>query len=243
MKDLSIVLLTFDFNESLAEMSKTAIGSVRSSEPEAELVVIDNGSTYGAGFARNEADIYVKNKSNVGYPGAINQGMKLSHGEFVALSNNDIKVTPNWWKVAKEIFDANPKVGTVHYRMIGYDEERELGNETAVGGREKWCSSSFFVVRREAFQGYDENFGAGGYDDYSHHYRMRRAGWTQAYTNKAQYQHADSVTYRSMEDQAKRDERDKRNREYYKQQYGEYPDIQFNQEFPEQVNQPWKPFP
>jgi hypothetical protein len=72
---------------------------------------------------------------------------------------------------------------------------------------------------------------------------MRRAGWIQAYTNKAQYQHADSVTYRSMEEQVKRDERDKKNREYYKQQFGEYPDIQFNLEFPEQVNEVWKPMP
>jgi GT2 family glycosyltransferase len=242
MAEVSCVMLTYDFNESLAELSKTAVNSVKFSTPDIEMVIVDNASSFGSAFTRNESDIYIRNKVNVGYPAAINQGMALSHGEFVALANNDIKVTPNWWEIAKDIFK-NDKVGTVHFRMVGYDETTELGQETMVTGGEKWCSSSFFVVRREAFQGYDENYGAGGYDDYSHHYRMRRKGWKQAYTNKAAYFHMDSITYRTMEDQKKRAQRDARNREYFKKTFGEYPDVLFDQEFPEQKDKPWRPMP
>ena len=239
----SVVLLTYDIEESLAQMSKTAIESINFSVPDRELVVIDNGSIHGGAFARGEANHYLKNKVNVGYPEGINQGMALSHGDFIALSNNDIKVSPNWWEVAQEIFE-DPKVGTVHFRMDGYDEERPLGNETWIGGKERWCSSSFFVVRREAFQGYDSNYGPGGYDDYDHHTRMRQEGWKQAYTNKAIYQHADSKTYQAMEASGdNRTERDIKNREYFKSKFGEYPDIMFANEFSEQMNTPWKPFP
>lgn len=238
----SAVLLTYDFNESLAEISKIAINSVKFSVPDIEMVIIDNGSSFGSAFSRSESDIYIRNKQNIGYPGAVNQGMALSHGEFVAICNNDIKVSPNWWEVTQEIMK-DPKVGTVHFRMVGYDEVRELGNESWNSGKERWCSSSFFVVRREAFQGYDVAYGAGGYDDYSHHFRMRSAGWTQAYTNKAQYYHMDSITYRTMEQEEARAERDKKNREYYKSKFGEYPDEQFARLFPEQMNIPWKPFP
>lgn len=243
MTNLSVVLLTCDFNESLAELSRTAIQSIKTSEPSAQLIVVDNGSTYGTGFSRNEADIYIKNRVNVGYPGGVNQGFALAKGSFVALANNDIKVTPNWWAVAEEIF-TNPKIGTVHFKMVGYDEDPNLGNQTWEGGKERWCSSSFFVVRREAFQVYDENYGAGGYDDYDHHHRMRdKAGWIQAYTNKAAYQHMDSVTYRTMEQEQARAERDKKNKEYFKAKHGMYPDEHFAKLFPEQLEVSWKPFP
>lgn len=240
----SIVLLTYDFNESLAQLSKTAIESVNYSVLVRELVIIDNASLYGSGFSRSQADIYIRNKVNVGYPGAVNQGMALSKGEYVAISNNDIKVSPNWWIIASDVLSMNPKVGIVHFRMDGYDEVRPLGNDTWIGGREKWCSSSFFVIRREAFQGYDEGYSFGGYDDYDHHNRMRAKGWIQAYTNKASYQHKDSSTYLAMEASGdNRSERDIKNREYFKSKFGEYPDVLFARQFPEQMEVAWKPFP
>jgi GT2 family glycosyltransferase len=238
----SVVMLTYDITPDLANYSMRAVESLKKTNGEFEFVIVDNGSPYGAGVVRPNADIYIRNKENVGYPGAVNQGMKLSHGEFVALSNNDIRVSSNWMEIAEEVFK-DPKVGTLHYKMIGYDEPMEQGKDTWIGGKERWCSSSFFVVRREAFQGYDEAYGAGGYDDYSHHHRMRSKGWEQAYTNKAVYQHADSLTYRSMDDGKNRSERDIKNREYFKQKHGEYPDVLFAKEFPEQVVIPWRPFP
>lgn len=235
-------MLTYDINPQLADFSVAAVNSLKQTSGEFEFVIVDNGSPYGAGAIRPNADIYIRNKENIGYPGAVNQGVTLSHGEFICISNNDIRVSPNWMEVAEEVFK-DPTVGTLHFRMIDYDAPMELGNETWVGGKERWCSSSFFVVRREAFQGYDEAYGAGGYDDYSHHHRMREKGWKQAYTNKAVYQHKDSSTYVAMDDGKSRTERDKKNREYFKQKHGEYPDILFAREFPEQMNISWRPFP
>ena len=239
----SIVMLQYNFNEELALLTKTAIESVNFSVLERELVLVDNASVYGGAFARSEADVYIRNKANLGYPAAVNQGVILAKGELIAIANNDIKVSPNWWEVAAELFRNSPKVGTLHFRMDGYDEERPLGNDTWESGKERWCSSSFFVIRREAFQGYDDNYGAGGFDDYDHHTRMRAEGWKQAYTNKARFQHMDSITYRTMEAQEARAERDKKNKEYFKDKFGEYPDVMFAKAYPEQVTQPYMPFP
>lgn len=239
----SVVMLTCDHTPFLAEFSIAALESFKQTEGKFEMIVIDNGSKFGSGQVRGYTDIYVRNKENVGYPGAVNQGMSLANGEYVCIANNDIKVSPNWLTVAHSILE-DPTVGSVHFRMIPYDEPIVLGNDVWVGGKERWCSSSFFVIRKEAFQGYDMNYGFGGYDDYSHHYRMRQKGWIQAYTNKAVYQHADSSTYLALEYAGdKRSERDQKNREYFKKQHGEYPDILFAKEFPEQMSIPWKPFP
>lgn len=238
---IDVVMLAYNFNEDLVQLTRNAIDSFRKG-PMGKLIIVDNASTVGAGMLREEADIYIRNKTNLGYPAAVNQGVALSKSKFVVLANNDIRVTPNWQEVALEAFN-DIKVGTVHFRMIPYEEEFTPGEYIWFEGKEKWCTSSFFVVRKEAFQGYDENYGFGGYDDYSHHYRMRTAGWKQAYTNKAQYQHMDSITYRTMEEEEKRAERDRKNKEYYKEKFGEYPDVQFARLFPEQANIPWKPFP
>lgn len=238
---IDVVMLAYNFNEELAGYTESAIHSVRQA-PMGKLILIDNASEVRAGMLRENADIYVRNKTNLGYPAAVNQGVSLSTTEFVAISNNDIRVPSNWVDVALEIFK-DLTVGTVHYKMIGYDHPFELGNDTWIGGKERWCHCSFFVVRREAFQGYDTNYDKGGYDDYDHNYRIRQKGWKQAYTNKSAFQHVDSITYRTMESQEDRKKRDLKNREYYKSKFGEYPDVQFTKEFANQMTIPYVPFP
>ena len=241
MLKIDTVMLAYNFNEDLVNLTRQAVYSVKSSS-EGKLIIVDNASAMGGGMLREEADIYIRNKVNLGYPAAVNQGVYLSKEPFIAIANNDIRISDNWIEVTQEIM-SDPKVGTVHFRMIPYDQPFNHGSDIWTTGKERWCTSSFFVIRREAFQGYDDNYGAGGYDDYSHHYRMRKAGWKMAYTNKAEYQHMDSITYRTMETKEKRAERDDRNREYFKKTFGEYPDVQFNKEFPDQIALPYFPFP
>lgn len=240
-------MLMYNLTEPLADLTKAAIDSVNFSVEDKEFIMVDNNSTYGAAYARSQVDTYVRHKVNTGYTGGVNTGLALAHGDFVAIANNDIKVTPNWWEVAQEIFDANPKVGTVHFKMVGYDEDPKLGNDTWIGGKERWCHASFYVIRREAMpkDNYFEGYTAGGYDDYDYFHRMRDInGWTQAYTNKAAFQHMDSSTYTVMDAlEGGRSDRDILNRELYKERHGEYPDIQFAKTFPEQMEVQWKPFP
>lgn len=238
---IDVVMLAYNFNEDLVQLTKNTIHSLKESRMN-KLIIIDNASTLGGGILREEADIYIRNKENAGYPRAVNEGFALSKADYVAFANNDIRVSNNWVEVAEEIFK-DPTVGTVHIRMVPYDEPIVPGNDVWVGGKERWCHGSFYVVRREAFQGYDDSYGAGGFDDYDHFKRMRAKGWKQAYTNKCSFQHMDSITYRTMEDQEIRHQRDLKNREYYKQKFGEYPDLQLNTEFPDQVSQPYFPFP
>lgn len=238
---IDVVMLAYNFNEQLAELTESAIHSVKQANI-GKLILVDNASEVRAGMLREYADIYVRNKENIGYPAAVNQGFALSSAPFIAISNNDIRVPANWAEVAEDIFK-DQKVGSVHFRMIPYTQPFNHGDNVWITGKERWCHCSFFVIRREAFQGYDLSYDKGGYDDYDHNYRMRSKGWRQAYTNRAEFQHMDSITYRTMESVEDRAKRDAKNKEYYKSKFGEYPDQQFNTEFADQISLPYMPFP
>jgi glycosyltransferase involved in cell wall biosynthesis len=71
--------------------------------PSWELIVIDNGSTdqtgvYLAGVRDMSAVpvTVVSNATNLDFPAAINQGLRLARGEYLVLLNNDVAVTDRW---------------------------------------------------------------------------------------------------------------------------------------------------
>lgn len=244
----SIILPVYNLTEELESLCRRFIESIYYTEGEGELefIVVDNGSPFGGAMMQEQSTIYVRNYKNQGYCKAVNQGMKLATGDLIVVANNDIRISPNWLVVAREIFENNPKVGSTHFKMVDYEAPFALGEDVWIGGKERWCHASFYVIRPEAVpEGqYWEGYTAGGYDDYDFFYRLRKNGWKQAYTNKAAFQHQDSSTYIAMDKiEGGREERDKHNRELYKQRHGEYPDVQFAKEFPKQMEAEWKPFP
>ena len=71
--------------------------------PAYELIVIDNGSNDGTAAylagVRDMASVpvtVITNTTNVGFPAAINQGLRLARGEYLVLLNNDVVVTDGW---------------------------------------------------------------------------------------------------------------------------------------------------
>lgn len=222
-------------DESLLSLTEDAVATLKGHD----ILIIDNGSFVGGGLLRElSTDITIVNKVNKGYSGAVNQGLNLCQDEpWVCITNNDIRVPPQWSEIAEDILKNNPKVCSVHFRMIPYNQPFNPGNDTWIGGKEKWCSSSFFVVRTG--QLYDPIL-RDSYDDYDYWQRFREKGYIQAYTNKAEYQHLDSSTLQKIPEH---NEHNRANYEYYKKKHGEYPDIQFANLFPEQMPIPWKPQP
>lgn len=87
-----------------------------------ELIVIDNGSTIGEDFLRDEVkpDVYIRNESNRGFGPACNQGFALSKGEYVLCMNNDILVWPGWLEAMLAPFDMafEPPAGVVMPALV-----------------------------------------------------------------------------------------------------------------------------
>ncbi len=243
----SIIVLAQILNLEHYELTRKAIDSFQKSRDfdKCELIIIDNASVMGGDELSKVANVYVRNRVNVGYPAAINQGVALAKGNLVCLANNDIKVSANWLVVAKEILGRSGTIASVHYKMVGYDEPFDLNNRVWATGKERWCHGSFYTMKKDAFNkigGYEEDYKEGGMDDWDFQHRLRHiAGYKTAYTNGAAFQHQDSSTY-NAHDQDQRAIRDKKNAEIFKKKFGKTHDEIWNERYPEQMKVPWKPF-
>lgn len=213
-------------------MTQMAVESIRAAG-DIELIIVDNASSFAPAYLREVADIYVRNGENIGYPAAVNQGIALATSDILCISNNDIIVPNNIFSIGEKVLK-DPKIGSVHYRMIPYSQKFNPGSRVWKTGKERWCTSSFFLIRREAIPvgGYDTNYGAGGYDDWDMWHRMRHiSGWLTAYTNKSEYNHYGSWTLGKIPES----EKSMKNKEYFKSKFGAYAEDIWREMYPEQM--------
>jgi glycosyltransferase involved in cell wall biosynthesis len=86
------------------EFTRQCLASLKEqTRPEWELIVVDNGSDDGTAAnlagVRDMASVpvtVVTNTKNLGFPAAVNQGLRLARGEYLVLLNNDVIVTDGW---------------------------------------------------------------------------------------------------------------------------------------------------
>ena len=227
---MRVILPCFNVSDQFVNLTDLAIQSFG----KCELIIVDNASPVGGGLLREKAHIYIRNKENLGYARAVNQGLKLcDDGELVAVSNNDVRVSSSWESVAREVMK-DESVMSCHFKMIPYDEPFNLGDKVWITGKERWCTGSFFVMRNKGL--FDENY-LNSYEDWDVHARMYKNNFKTAYTNKAQYQHMNSFTQQVI---SNRSENDQKNREYFKQKHGDYPENLWQKMFPDQMNQDYQ---
>jgi len=227
-----VIMPCFNTEKEIHDLTEMAVESIRNAG-NVKLIIVDNGSTYAVKALKNLADIYIRNETNLGYPKAVNQGLKKAKSKVICIANNDIRVPKGIFDLEKELLKHH-KIGSLHFKMINYDQPFEFGNELFATGKERWCTSSFFFIKRQAIpkDGYDENFGMGGYDDWDFWKRVRDNGWQTAYTNVSAYQHFGSWTLSKVAESQK----SVKNREYFKKKHGKYAEDIWAELYPEQMS-------
>lgn len=227
MDKITVVIPCWVLNEQILELTKNCIDSLG----DVFLIIIDNASPMGGGYLREKADLYVRNKENLGFAKAMNQGLKLAKTKYVALVSNDTRPSPNWQEVAREVL-ALPKAYTCHFRMTNYDVPFQYGNKIIETGKERWCTAAFFVMLTENYKEYfDENF-FNSFDDWDLFLRIRRNTFNTVYTDKACFQHHHSFTQKFVGFKGTAE-----NREYFKKKHGKDPDELLAELYPDQVAQ------
>ncbi len=106
--DLSIVIVNYNTKE----LTLSCIESIKKNTHKIryEIIVVDNGSEEELGI-RDEELKMVRNRKNLGFAKANNQGIELSKGRYVLLLNSDTLIHDNVLGEMVGWMGENPKIG------------------------------------------------------------------------------------------------------------------------------------
>lgn len=191
-----------------------------------EVILVDNGSTDGSGQAvlnsfQNVQVVHLDR--NMGYGSAVNRGIAVSKGKYVALLDNDTVVSPSWLSELVHVMETDPTLGIAGSKVYFYSSERAIcsaggllnarnGFVRVLGFGEKdggqfnktcavdWVAGCSMLIRRDVFGkiGYlDEGYGFYREEvDLCH--RTRRANYGVLYVPTSVVWHKVSVTARKL---------------------------------------------
>ena len=124
MIELSIVIVSWNVQRLLSRCLRSVLDGSKSLAPDAEVIVVDNGSADGsAQMVRIEFPQVrlIANADNRGFPAANNQGIGIAKGRYVLLLNPDTEVVADALAVMISYADAHPDVGVVGPRLLNPD--------------------------------------------------------------------------------------------------------------------------
>jgi GT2 family glycosyltransferase len=124
---------------------------------------------------KDKGDVYIRNRENVGYGPAVNQGIKASSGEWVVVSNNDIEVLDDWVSIAQEAWCDG--VGAISSHLLDHDPKRRVGIEEAPKGH---MFGALWMTKRDIIESVgllDESYIMGMFEDRDLWERIERAGY------------------------------------------------------------------
>lgn len=110
---VSIIILNFNTLEVTCEFIES---TKKLTYPNYEIILVDNASTENPTeiISNNYPDVrLIVNKTNLGFAGGNNVGIKAAKGDFFFIVNNDTEVTPDLLEQLLKPFDSDPKVGIV----------------------------------------------------------------------------------------------------------------------------------
>ena len=227
---ISIVVLCYN----QLDYTKQCVESILSNTayPRYELVLVDNNSTDGtAEYLREIEREYgnvriVLNRTNRGFAGGNNDGIKVSKGDYLVLLNNDTIVTRGWLTNLVKRFRES-KVGLVGpvTNSIGNEAMVDLGYKKEIGKMplaayaytsehmgENYPNSGvlamfclmFSRALLEKIGPLDENYGVGMFEDDDYCTAARKARYDIVLAEDVFVHHYGSVSFNKLEDETYR---------------------------------------
>ena len=94
---ISAIVPVWNGRDLLAKLLDTLDAQTRAP---AELLVVDNGSTDGAGeLARRRGARVIPMGRNAGFAAAVNRGIRESRGQWIAVLNSDVELAPDYFAI------------------------------------------------------------------------------------------------------------------------------------------------
>ena len=230
--EVSIILVTYNQIKYTLE----CIDSIRKyTKIPYEIILVDNASIDETVQEIEKYDdiILIKNDYNLGFPSAVNQGIKAAMGKNILLLNNDVVLTEGWLERMLELVKSNPVIGIVGPisnivsgvqldKNAKYNSIEEMHKYTVKIKKEN--KGQFFEFPRVAFLctlikrevidkigGLDERFSPGNFEDDDFCLRAQLAGYKTVIAQDVFIHHYGSKSFKAngAEEYAKRLEHNK----------------------------------
>ncbi len=112
MPKVSVVIV----NWNVAAALKRCVKSVQDTKyPNLELIVIDNNSDV------KPKTVTIQNDKNIGFPAAVNQGLKRATGDYVLILNPDARVPADLFVKSIQFIDGHPDAGVMGPKLVNLD--------------------------------------------------------------------------------------------------------------------------
>ena len=122
--DLSVIIVSFNTKDILRDCLKSLTLNTQYKILNTETIVVDNGSADGS-VEMVEKEFpnvrLIKNKKNLGFARANNQGIKIARGEYVLLLNSDTKIVDNALVKMVKFAKSDKKIGIVGPKLLNPD--------------------------------------------------------------------------------------------------------------------------
>ena len=200
MTDLSIIIVNYNDEKFL----KDCLSSVYNETPHISLEIIfvdNNSSDNSVELVKREFPKVkiIRNKENLGFCKANNQGLRIFQGRYALLLNTDTIVKDRALEKMVGFMDANPKIGICGPKLLNPDGSPQ--HQGGLFNRRFWLSKKAIKVgymigaclmaRREVVDkvgGLDENFFFSN-DDLDWCKRIRKTGWKIVFYPEAKVTH------------------------------------------------------
>lgn len=188
--EVSVIVPCWITEEDILHLTYKCIDSIRTYS-DVELILIDNGSILGTDFMLDESDIYVRNKYNIGFTKAVNQGIRLSTQPYILVGNNDVEMLPNNIEELMNVLVNKEDCGAV------LPSGSEFDGLTKEGVTGCWWMTSKEIINKVGLL--DERF-INRFSDFDYVHRLNNAGLECYGTNKAKIIHKGSASLDKMSD-------------------------------------------
>lgn len=201
--DISVIIVSYN----TAQLTLDCLKSLRLTQTNKEIFVVDNASTDGSVEAIRThfpEVLVIANPTNCGFGAANNQALKLSHGRYVVFLNPDTTVKSGSLTSAVSFMDSHPAIGLAGAKILNpdgslqesisyrYPGEKFTSDEASNLKGDIACVLGAFMIARKSLldelAGFDEDFFLYG-EDQDLAWRIREKGYAIGYIEKAEVFH------------------------------------------------------
>ena len=201
---------------------KDCIESLLATSDVAEIAIVDNASSDasldGAGGNANRVH-FIRNSSNLGFAGGVNQAFAATSSPYVLILNPDIGVPPGVVNRLRRFFDDHPRAAAIGGHVGGTYLPRRLPTARSLileniglkkpaaipAGTEPYeveqPAAAALMIRRAAFQeigGFDPRFHPAWYEDVDFCKQLKTAGWQVYFDPAARFTHEGGYSARTL---------------------------------------------